>query len=206
MEEKKKQDKSFNIVFGIFMVAVVILGALYIKSVVKPEVTINGKTLKPGMTVQELVGQGFTLSTSSAGEGSVNIATEKQIPGEKYSTTPYYMFVNGEDTNVNFRVYNKDVNSCAFKDSKIYSFTYHAGVKFNKAKVLVNGIDFCGMDKEAAVAAFEELGVKFDKDDKEEFLSGEIGILIGKSGDFSFTLEDDYEKKVIEFVEVKLKV
>ena len=71
---------------------------------------------------------------------------------------------------------------------------------------MVNGIDFCGMDKEAAVAAFEELGVKFDKDDKEEFLSGEIGILIGKSGDFFFTLEDDYEKKVIEKVEVELKV
>lgn len=57
------------------------------------------------------------------------------------------------------------------------------------------------MTKEEAVAAFEELGVKFDADDKKEFLNGEIGIVIGKSGDFSFALEADYEKKAIEFVE-----
>ena len=204
--EQKKEDKKFRIGLALLMVVVVIVAVLYSRSVVKPEVTINGKNLRTSMTVQDLVGEGFLVSLSSSGKGNLNIATEEQVPGEKYTTTPYYILANGESTNVNFRVYNKDVNACAFKDSKIYSFTYHVGSKFGKAEVLINGIDFDGMTKEEAVAAFEELGVKFDADDKKEFLNGEIGIVIGKSGDFSFTLEADYEKKAIEFVEVKFRV
>ena len=204
--EEKKVDKKFSIGLGFLMVVVVVVAWLYSRSVVHPQVTINGKELHTGMTVGELVEEGLSISYSSSGKKALNIATEAKVPGEKYTTTPYYIMSKGEVTNVSFRVYNSDVNACSFRESKIYSFNYHAGNKFGEAEVLINGIDFGGMSKEEAVEAFEELGVKFDKDDKEEFLNGEKGILIGKSGDFYFTLESDYEKKVIEFVEVKLKV
>ena len=91
---------------------------------------------------------------------------------------------------------------------KIYSFNYHAGNKFGEAEVLINGIDFGGMSKEEAKEALEKEPFFSETPSFvcEEFLNGEKGILIGKSGDFYFTLESDYEKKVIEFVEVKLKV
>ncbi|MBR3824836.1 MAG: PASTA domain-containing protein [Lachnospiraceae bacterium] len=204
--EEKKEDKKFFIGLGILMVAVVIVAWLYSRSVVHPQVTINGKELHTGMTVGELVEEGLSISYSSSGKKALNIATEAKVPGEKYTTTPYYIMSKGEATDVCFRVYNSDVNACSFRESKIYSFNYHAGANSGKSKVLINGIDFRGMSKEEAVEAFEELGVKFDKDDKEEFLNGEKGIVIGKSGDFHFTLETDYEKKVIEFVEVKLRV
>ena len=52
-------------------------------------------------------------------------------------------------------------------------------------------MNFVGMSKEDAVAAMEEMGIKFDANDKDEFLSGEINIVIGKSGETSFYIETD---------------
>lgn len=76
--EQKKEDKKFRIGLGLLMVVVVIVAVLYSRSVVKPEVTINGKNLRTSMTVQDLVGEGFLVSLSSSGKGNLNIATEKQ--------------------------------------------------------------------------------------------------------------------------------
>ena len=62
------------------------------------------------------------------------------------------------------------------------------------------------MNKEEAVAAMEEIGIKFDADDKAEFMNGEIGILIGKSGETSFYIETDYDGKTVNKVEARLNV
>ena len=41
---------------------------------------------------------------------------------------------------------------------------------------------------------------------KEEFLSGEKNILIGKSGETSFYIETDYDGKTVTNVEARLNV
>ena len=204
--EQKKKNKSFNLIFGVIVVVVAIIAVINLKKQVKPEVSIDGQTLKVGMTVQDLVDAGFSVGISMSGSGGLNLDVQPQVPGEKYSSTPYYIFKDGEYTNVDFSVYNGNVNSCDFKDSKIYSFSFSSRFNFSNTEVLVNGIDIGGMEKEEAIAALEKLGVKFDKDDKEEFLSGEYGFIIGKAGDFSFELETDDANEVIESVRAKRRV
>ncbi len=98
------------------------------------------------------------------------------------------------------------MKSCDFEDSRIYSFSYNSRFKLSDTEVLVNGINVGGMEKEEALLAFEKLGVKFDDDNKEEFLNGEYGFIIGKSGDYSFELETDDANEVIESIRVKLRV
>lgn len=204
--QKQKQNKLFNIVFSVVVVAVVVIAAINMINQVKPEISIGGQTLRTGMTVQELTDAGFTVGISMTGSGGLNLDVQPQVPGEKYSSTPYYIFKDGEYTNVDFSVYNKDVNSCDFKDSRIYSFSFSSRFNFSNTEVLVNGIKVGGMEKEEALAAFEKLGVKFDSDDKEELLSGERGFIIGKSGEYSFELETDDAKEVIESIRVKRRV
>ncbi len=204
--DKKKQNKLFNIVFGIAVVVVAVIAAVYLLNQVKPEVSIDGQTLRVGMTVQELTDAGFSVGISITGSGGLDLDSQPQVPGEKYSSTSYYIFKDGEYTNVDFSVYNKSVNSCDFKDSRIYAFSFSSRFNFSDTEVSVNGIDVGGMEKEEALLAFEKLGVKFDSDDKEEFLSGEYGFIIGKSGDYSFELETDDDNEVIESIRVKQRV
>lgn len=204
--EQKKQKQLFSIFSSVLVVVVVIIAAIYLKKQVKPEVSIDGQTLKVGMTVQDLVDAGFSVGISITGSGGLNLDVQPQVPGEKYSSTSYYIFKDGEYTDVDFSVYNGSVNSCDFKDSKIYSFSFNSRFKFSDTEVLVNGIDVGGMEKEEALRAFEKLGVKFDKEDKERFLSGEFGFIIGKSGDFSFELETDDANEVIESIRAKRRV
>ncbi len=204
--EKQKQNKLFNIVFSVVVVVAVAIAGIKMINQVKPEVSINGQTLKVGMTVQELTDAGFTVGVSMSGSGGLDLDSQPKVPGEKYSSTPYYIFKDGEYTNVDFSVYNKDVNSCDFKDSRIYAYSFSSRFNFANTEVLVNGIKVGGMEKEEALAAFEKLGVKFDSDDKEELLSGERGFIIGKSGEYSFELETDDAKKVIESIRIKRRV
>ncbi len=204
--EKKKQNKLFSIIFGVLVVAIAAFAVINMINQVKPEVTINGTTLRTGMTVQELTEAGFSVGLSMTGGGGLNLDVQPQVPGEKYSSTSYYIFKDGEYTNVDFSVYNRSVNSCDFKDSKIYAFSFSSRYSFSDTEVLVNGIDVGGMEKEEALLAFEKLGVKFDNDDKEEFLSGEYGFIIGKSGEYSYEFDTDDAKQVIASVRVKLRV
>lgn len=204
--EKKKQNKLFSIIFSVVVVVVGVIAVINLINQVKPEVSVDGQTLRVGMTVQELTDAGFSVGISMTGSGGLNLDVQPQVPGEKYSSTPYYIFKDGKYTNVSFSVYNKNVNSCDFKDSRIYSFSFNSGYKFSDTEVLVNGINVGGMEKEEALLAFEKLGVKFDDDDKEEFLNGEYGFIIGKSGEYSFELETDDANKVIESIRAKKRV
>lgn len=204
--EKKKQNKLFSIIFSIVVVAVAVIAAIYLMNQIRPEVSIDGQTLRVGMTVQELTDAGFSVGISMTGSGGLNLDVQPQVPGEKYSSTRYYIFKDGEYTNVDFSVYNKNVDSCDFKDSRIYSFSFASRFKFSDTEVLVNGINVGGMEKEEALLAFEKLGVKFDGDDKEEFLNGEYGFIIGKSGEYSFELETDDANKVIESIKARQRV
>lgn len=201
--DKKKQNKLFGIVFGVAVVVVAAIAVINMLNQVKPEVSINGQTLGVGMTVQELTDAGFTVGLSMSGSGGLDLDSYPQVPGEKYVSGSYYIFKDGKYTNVSFSVYNKSVNACDFKDSRIYYFEYRSRLKSAETEVLVNGIDVGGMKKEEAIAAFEKLGVTFDGDDKKEFLSGERGFIIGKSGDYSFEIETDDAKEVIENIRAK---
>lgn len=204
--EKTKKNKLFNIIISIAVVAVVAIAVINRINQVKPEVTIDGQTLMVGMTVQELTDAGFTVGISMSGSGGLDLDVQPQVPGEKYSSTPYYIFKDGEFTGVDFSVYNKNVNSCDFKDSRIYYFSLNSHFIPSDAEVLINGIDVSGMEKEEALLAFEELGVKFDDDDKEEILNGDYGFIIGNSGDYSFELETDDANKVIESIRAKKRL
>lgn len=204
--EKKKQNKLFSIFLGVIIIVVAALAAIKLLNQVKPEVSVDGQTLVVGMTVQELTEAGFSVGIKMSGSGGLNLDAQPQVPGEKYSSTPYYIFKDGEYTNVSFSVYNRNVNSCDFKDSRIYSFSFSSRFNFSGTEVLVNGIDVGGMDKEEALNAFKKLGVKFDGDDTEEFLDGTSGFIIGKSGNYSFELETDDAKKTIASIRAKNRV
>ena len=204
--DKTKLNKLFNIALSVVIVVVAIIAAISLLNQVKPEVTIDGETLTTGMTVQEMTDAGFTVGLSMSGRGGLDLDSQPQVPGESYTSTSYCIFKDGEYTNVDFSVYNKDVNSCDFKDSRIYAYSFSSRFNFSDTEVEINGIEIGGMDKKDALEAFEELGVKFDADDKEEFLDGDYGFIIGSSGSYSFEIETDDDNKVIERIRAKLKV
>lgn len=210
MEKKQKQKKS-NLLFDVFLVILIVGAFFYIKGVVKPTVSINGTKLTVNMTVQELIDAGFAVDDSLAGRGDMNIEKQPKIPGESYSSAFYYLYVPNqhgyyEYANVVFQVFNKSVNSVEFKDSQVYAYRYDPGFKLSDASVLINDIDFAGVSKEDAILAMEELGVKFDKGEKEEFMNGDRHIIFGKSGDFSYIIETDYDGRSVTNIEVKRKV
>lgn len=210
--KQKKSNKLFD-VFLVVLIAAVIIG-VYVYSqyiLVKPSVKINETELKVNMTVQELIDLGFAIDDSIAGRGDMDIDAEPDIPGESYTSTFYYLYAkdqNGyyEYTNIVFHVFNKDVNSVEFKNSQIYGYRYDPHYDNGEFSVLINDIAFAGKSKEEALAAFEELGIKFDSADKEEFMNGERNIIFGKSGDFSYIIETDYNEDIVTNIEVKRKV
>jgi len=204
--DKTKQNKIFSIILSVIIVVVAIIAAIKLLNQVRPEVSVDGQTLRTGMTVQELTDLGFTVGISISGAGGLDLDSQPQVPGESYSSKSYYIFKDGEYTNVDFSVYNKDVNSCDFKDSKIYAYSFSSRFNFSGTEVKVNGIEIGGMNKEDALNAFEDLGVKFDADDKDEFLNGDYGFIIGKSGSYSFEIEADDNNKVIESIRAKMNV
>lgn len=204
--EKLFQSKLFSIILSVVIIVVAAISAINLLTQVKPEVSIDGEVLRTGMTVEDLVDSGFSVGISMTGRGGLNLEVQPKVPATTRSSTTYYIFKDGEYTNVSFGIYNNGKESCEFKDSRICYYSCRFRFAFSDAEVLVNGIDVGGMDKEEVLAAFEELGVKFDSDDKEEFLSGEYGFIIGKSGEYSFELETDDDKKAIESIRVNRKV
>ena len=213
--KKEQKQKKSNKLSGLLMI-VLVVGAcvcyfFYMKGMVKPVVAIGGTEVTVDMTVQELINAGFSVGDSISGSGDMNLATQPQIPGESYTSTFYYVYAkdsNGrnEYANVVYHVYNKNVNSVDFKDSQIYAYRYDPSFTFSKASVLVNGIDFVGLGAEDAITKLEELGIKFDKKDKEELLSGERHIIFGDSGDYSYVIETDISDGHVTNVEAKLNV
>lgn len=204
--EKKKQNKLFSVILSAVIIIVAAFAAIKMITQLKPEISVDGAILGIGMTVQELTEAGFSVGIKMSGNGGLNLDAQPQVPAQKYITDTFYLYKDGEYTNVSFRVYNNKKNSCDFKDSRVFSYSFNSRFNFSETKVLVNGIDVGGMDKEDALNAFEELGVKFDNAEKEEILSGEFGFIIGKSGEYSFELETDDAKKAIESITVKRRV
>ena len=212
-QEPKKKKK--NLGFDIFLVLLIlgIVGGtfLYSRGLVKSEATVNGVEVSANMTVQEVLDAGFAIDTSMSGRGDTDVKGYADIPGESYTSTFYYLFAKDaygyyEYANIIIQLYNPDVNSADFKDCKIYSLQYDPSYNFSSAEIIFVGVDFKGMNKEEAVAAMEEIGIKFDADDKAEFMNGEIGVLIGKSGETSFYIETDYDGKTVNKVEARLNV
>lgn len=163
------------------------------------------------MTVQELIDAGFVVDDSMSGRGDMNIDNQPKIPGESYTSKFYYLFVPDEYgyykyANIVFHVYNKSVNAVEFKDSKVYAYRYDPSYALSGASVLINDIDFTDMNKEEAISAFEELVIKFDSDEKEEFMNNERHIIFGESGDYSYIIETDYDGETITNIEVNLDI
>ncbi len=209
--KKKKKNLGFDIFLVLLILGIVVGGFIYSRGLVKAEATVNGVEVSANMTVQEVLDAGFAIDTSMSGRGDTDVKGYADIPGESYTSTFYYLFAKDaygyyEYANIIIQLYNPDVNSADFKDCKIYAIQYDPSYNFSSAEILFVGVDFKGMNKEEAVAAMEEIGIKFDADDKAEFLGGEKGILIGKSGETSFYIETDYDGKTVNSVEVRLHV
>ncbi len=206
--EKKQKSKSSNLLFIVFILILIVGAFFYFKGIVKPKVNVNGTTLTINMTVQELVDAGFAIDDSLRGSGDMDINMQPDMPGESYTSTFYYLYAPNEHgrydyANVIFSVFNKGVNSVEFKDCQIYSYRYDPSFQLSDVPVLINDIDFANVTKEEAIAAIEELGVKFDKDDKEEFMNDERHIIFGHTGDYSFIIETDYTTGEVTNIEVK---
>ena len=210
MENQKKKDK---ISFLLTFLVIVAVGAgmfIYNRSIgnVAPKVVIDGVELTTSMTVQDLVDAGFEIRLSSNSYTSLSVEGHEKIPGESYTSTIYYLFKETNNgvyrcTNVNFSVYNPSVNAADFAQSRVYRYVYYTDMSEDKFEVTINGVDFEGMTSEEAVAAFEETGLAFEEEDKQEFLSGEFSRLTGKPRDFYYRLSQDYEGMMLESVEVE---
>ena len=203
-QKQKKSNKLSSFIFVLLLIGLAVGYFFYMKGMVKPVVSINGTEVTVDMTVQELVGKGFSVGDIESGD--MNLSAQPQIPGESYTSTFYYIYKNGESTDVIFHVYNAGVNSVDLPDSKIYEFRYYPRDKSGKASVLINGIDFSGLGKAESVAALEELGIKFKASDKEEFMNGDKNIIFGDSGDYSYVLETDTQGDSLTCIEVKRHV
>lgn len=209
--KKKKKNHGFDIFLILLILGIIVGGIIYSRGLVKTQVTVNGVEVSANMTVQEVLDAGFAIDTSMSGRGDTNVDAYADIPGESSSSTFYYLFALDnygyyEYANVIIQVFNADVNSADFKDCKIYSIQIDPSYSFSHAEVLFNGVDFSGMNKEETVSAMEELGVKFDADDKAEFLNGERTMVIGKSGETSFYIETDYDGKTVNNIEASKKL
>ena len=209
--KQKKSNKLFELFLMLLFIGLAVGYFFYVKGMVKPIVSINGTELTVNMTVQELLDAGFTVGDSIVGSGDLDLDAQPQIPGESYTSAFYYVYTkdqNGYDeyANIVFHVFNKDVNSVDFKDSQIYAYRYDPSFELSKATVLINGIDFAGLSKGEAIVALEELGVKFEAEDKEEFMNGENHIIFGKSGDYSYIIETDIHEDVVTNIEAKRNV
>ena len=204
--EQKKKGKLFKFVMPILVVILVVITTIYMKKQVRPVVSINGQKVWVGMTVQELVDEGFSVGLTAYDGGILNLDVQPQVPGETHNPNHYHVYKDEEFMMVDFSVCNTNVNSCDFKESKIYTFHFNPHLNFSGIELLVNGINVVGMEKKEALSAFEKLGVKFDKEEKEEFLSGKSGFIIGKSGDYSFELETYDANEVIESIRVRMRV
>lgn len=203
-QKQKKSNKLSNFLFVLLLIGLAVGYFFYMKGMVKPVVSINGTEVTVDMTVQELVDKGFSVGDIES--GNMNLSAQPQIPGESYTSTFYYVYKNGESTNVIFHVYNAGVNSVNLPDSKIYEFRYYPHDKSGKASVLINGIDFSGLGKAESIAALEELGIKFKTSDKDEFMNGDKNIIFGDSGNYSYTLETDTQGDAVTCIEVKRHV
>lgn len=210
--KQKKSNKLFDVFLVVLIVAVIVGVYVYSQYIlVKPSVKINDTELKVNMTVQELVDLGFAIDDSIAGNGDMDLDAQPDIPGESYTSTFYYVYAKDSNgyykyTNIVFHVFNKDVNSTEFRNSQIYGYRYDPHYDTGEFSVLINDIAFAGKSKEEALAAFEELGIKFESADKDEFMKGERNIIFGKSGDFSYIIEADYSTDIVTNIEVKRNV
>ena len=208
---KKKKNVGFDIFLVLLIVGIVAGAFIYTRGLVKAEATVNGVEISANMTVQEVLDAGFAIDVKMSGSGDTSLNGYADIPGESYSSTFYYLFAEDdygyyEYANVIIQLYNPEVNSADFKDCKIYSIQSDPSYRFSDTEVLFNGVNFVGMSKEEAVVAMEEMGIKFDADDKAEFLDGEINIVIGKSGETSFYIETDYDGKTVNNIVARKKV
>lgn len=208
-QEQKKGDKSFRFGMPLLILAIIVGAFLYTRTLVDPDISVDGKKIDIHMTVQELLDAGFAIDDSIVGNGDLDVTKEPDIPGESYTSEFYYLYTkdqNGyyEYANIVFHVFNKDVNSVEFKNSKVYAYRFDPSCQLSKASVLINDINFVGMSKEEAIAAFEDLGVKFDKNKKQEFINGDRAFLSGKSGSYSFIIETDVDKVTVTNIEIKL--
>lgn len=192
-------------------VVVIVLAALLVYGIylsntkdLPPEIVIDGKEFSTGDTVQDLLDAGFLIGNIE--KDAYDVEKLEDIKGKTYSAEFYCIGKEGkkgafEYTGVIVSLYNDSAVGCPFSQGKIYDFRYSTDPEDKTCDVTINGIDFSGMNKEEAVAAFEETGMPFEEDEKEDFFSGERGSLYADTKNYFYIL-DDYDGE-LDTIEVK---
>lgn len=189
--------KVLKVVAVIVAALVLLLGYGVYLSLTKelpPEIVIDGKEFSTGDTIQDLLDAGFVIG--NADREVYDVEQLEEIKGKTYSAEFFYVGKEGkkgefEDTGIIVSLYNDSAVGCSFSQGKIYSFRYYLNSEDKSGKVTINGIDFSGMDKKEAVAAFEEKEMSFDEEKKEKFFNGESASLYVDSKDYFYILKEE---------------
>ncbi len=197
---------------GVVIAVVIVLGYFACQKLnggKKPEITLNDTKLSTDMTVQDILDKGFQVRASSTSDTNIN-ANAVSVPSNSYVVEHYYIFAeNGNDnweyTNLYFSVYNASSSSIDFAEAKIYVYVYDA-TGDSSAEVTINGVNFQGMSSEEAVEAFEKAGLKYDSDEKKEFLDGSKSLLYGKPTEYKYILEQDTSSEAVTYVKVEKNI
>ena len=86
-----------------------------------------------------------------------------------------------EPTHLYVYLYNTSLLSTPLKDCKNYQFLYNVPEDRDTAEVLINGVNFAQLTDEEAVAKLEEMGLSYEQEDKDKFLSTENGYFLKTS-------------------------
>lgn len=130
-------------------------------------------------------------------------ATSGTLPARTYdydSKHVGYTDANGKNisTGLVVRLYNPSAKEVPYSECEIADITYFydteavvTGDEPENEALLINGHDFSNMTPEEAAAAFEEMSVSIDAEDKDEFVNHPDGYghIYESSGSYNYELD-----------------
>lgn len=169
---------------------------------VKTEITLKDTTFTLNDTVQTLLDGGLFLCEV---DGSEIDATSNSLPSMTYdydSKRIGYTNADGKNvaTGLIVYLYNPTSKEASYNECEIANITYFydtealiTGEEPENEPILINGHDFSNMTPEEAAAAFEEIGVSIDAEDKDEFLNHPdgYGLIYESTGSYNYELNAD---------------
>lgn len=156
--------------------------------------TIGDARIKIDDTVQSIYDQGLVLCETDG-----TVLKEEDLPELKGRIVDSKSYCIGKKTDkesvaepsyLYVYLYNTSSVSKALKECKIYQFWYNVPEDEEKAEVLINDVNFAQITVDEAVAKLEEMGLSYEQEDKDEFLSAESGyFLITSTNHYLYSLD-----------------